>query len=186
MTTLAHGSMLGGPRNGGVAARRAVIRWAWRMFRREWRQQILVVTLLDRRRRGRNRQHHDRPQRGSRRRRRLRLGQPRAQLRQLRFAKAPGGTRVRQEVVRDDRRHRPPLGACPWKRRDGRLPITGSRRRLRRRVPRSPPRQLPGRPGTGRRDRRSGGVSSTRYRVNPVRSTGIAGRSWASSRTRAG
>ena len=46
MTTLAHGSMVGGPRNGGVAARRAVIRWAWRMFRREWRQQILVVTLL--------------------------------------------------------------------------------------------------------------------------------------------
>ena len=46
MTTLAHGSMLGGPRNGGVAARRAVIRWSWRMFRREWRQQILVVTLL--------------------------------------------------------------------------------------------------------------------------------------------
>ena len=46
MTTLAHGSVLGGPRNGGVAARRAVIRWAWRMFRREWRQQALVVTLL--------------------------------------------------------------------------------------------------------------------------------------------
>jgi putative ABC transport system permease protein len=32
--------------NGGVAARRAVIRWAWRLFRREWRQQILVVSLL--------------------------------------------------------------------------------------------------------------------------------------------
>ena len=42
MTTLAHG----GPRNGGIAARRAVIRWAGRMFRREWRQQILVVALL--------------------------------------------------------------------------------------------------------------------------------------------
>jgi putative ABC transport system permease protein len=37
---------LAGPRNGGVAARRAVIRWAGRMFRREWRQQILVATLL--------------------------------------------------------------------------------------------------------------------------------------------
>ncbi len=46
MTTLAHRSELGGPRNGGVPARRAVVRWAWRMFRREWRQQILVVTLL--------------------------------------------------------------------------------------------------------------------------------------------
>jgi putative ABC transport system permease protein len=46
VTTLAHGAALGGPRNGGVAARRAVIRWAGRMFRREWRQQLLVVTLL--------------------------------------------------------------------------------------------------------------------------------------------
>jgi putative ABC transport system permease protein len=31
---------------GGLAARRAVLRWAGRMFRHEWRQQILVVTLL--------------------------------------------------------------------------------------------------------------------------------------------
>jgi putative ABC transport system permease protein len=46
MTTLAHRSALGGPRNGGFAARRAVVRWAWRMFRREWRQQLLVLTLL--------------------------------------------------------------------------------------------------------------------------------------------
>jgi putative ABC transport system permease protein len=46
MTTLAHRAALGGPRNGGIAARRAVIRWAGRMFRREWRQQVLVVTLL--------------------------------------------------------------------------------------------------------------------------------------------
>jgi putative ABC transport system permease protein len=46
MTTLAHRAALGGPRNGGVPARRAVIRWAGRMFRREWRQQLLVVTLL--------------------------------------------------------------------------------------------------------------------------------------------
>jgi putative ABC transport system permease protein len=28
------------------AARRAVVRWAWRMFRREWRQQVLVLALL--------------------------------------------------------------------------------------------------------------------------------------------
>ncbi len=46
MTTLAHRSALGGPKNGGVAARRAIVRWAWRMFRREWRQQILVTALL--------------------------------------------------------------------------------------------------------------------------------------------
>src|SRR5918995_302709 len=46
MTTLAHGSVPRGARNGGVAARRAVVRWAWRLFRREWRQQVLVVSLL--------------------------------------------------------------------------------------------------------------------------------------------
>ena len=46
MTTLSHRPALGGPRNGGVAARRAVVRWAGRMFRREWRQQLLVLTLL--------------------------------------------------------------------------------------------------------------------------------------------
>lgn len=28
------------------AARRAVIRWAWRLFRREWRSQVLIVALL--------------------------------------------------------------------------------------------------------------------------------------------
>ena len=37
MTTLAQRSALGGRRNGGVAARRAVVRWATRMFRRDWR-----------------------------------------------------------------------------------------------------------------------------------------------------
>lgn len=46
MTTVAHRSELRRPRSGGVAARRAVVRWAWRMFRREWRQQILVLALL--------------------------------------------------------------------------------------------------------------------------------------------
>src|SRR5215203_204933 len=46
MTALAHRSTLRRPANGGVAARRAVARWAWRMFRREWRQQILVIALL--------------------------------------------------------------------------------------------------------------------------------------------
>jgi putative ABC transport system permease protein len=32
--------------NGGVAARRAVARWALRLYRREWRQQVLVLALL--------------------------------------------------------------------------------------------------------------------------------------------
>ncbi|MGH9079768.1 MAG: FtsX-like permease family protein [Acidimicrobiales bacterium] len=31
---------------GGLAARRAVTRWAWRLFRREWRQQLLVLCLI--------------------------------------------------------------------------------------------------------------------------------------------
>jgi putative ABC transport system permease protein len=35
-----------GTRNGGVPARRAVSRWAWRLFRREWRQQLLVLALI--------------------------------------------------------------------------------------------------------------------------------------------
>jgi len=30
----------------GIVARRAVIRWAVRLFRREWRQQLLVLGLL--------------------------------------------------------------------------------------------------------------------------------------------
>jgi len=33
-------------RNGGVPARRAIARWAWRLFRRDWRQQTLVIALL--------------------------------------------------------------------------------------------------------------------------------------------
>jgi putative ABC transport system permease protein len=35
-----------GAGNGGVPARRAVVRWAWRLFRREWRQQLLVLALI--------------------------------------------------------------------------------------------------------------------------------------------
>jgi putative ABC transport system permease protein len=46
MSAVAHPSPLAGPRSGGIAARRAVIHWARRMFRREWRQQLLVLTLL--------------------------------------------------------------------------------------------------------------------------------------------
>ena len=33
-------------RAGRGPARRAVVRWAWRLFRREWRQQLLVLALL--------------------------------------------------------------------------------------------------------------------------------------------
>jgi putative ABC transport system permease protein len=35
-----------GTGNGGGPARRAIARWAWRLFRREWRQQLLVLALL--------------------------------------------------------------------------------------------------------------------------------------------
>jgi putative ABC transport system permease protein len=44
--TLRDRRILPGPASGGVPARRAVVRWAWRLFRREWRQQILVLALL--------------------------------------------------------------------------------------------------------------------------------------------
>jgi putative ABC transport system permease protein len=46
MTTLAHPSTRRRPASGGLAARRAVVRWAWRLFRREWRRQILLIALL--------------------------------------------------------------------------------------------------------------------------------------------
>src|SRR5215472_4788432 len=32
--------------DGGTPAQRAVIRWAWRLFRREWRQQLLIMALI--------------------------------------------------------------------------------------------------------------------------------------------
>ena len=44
--TLTPRSAQAGTRNGGVPARRAVMRWAWRLFRREWRQQLLVLALI--------------------------------------------------------------------------------------------------------------------------------------------
>lgn len=34
------------PRNGGLPARRAVIRWAWRLLLHEWRQQLLILALI--------------------------------------------------------------------------------------------------------------------------------------------
>lgn len=35
-----------GTGHGGMPARRAAARWAWRLFRREWRQQVIVLALL--------------------------------------------------------------------------------------------------------------------------------------------
>ncbi|TAN29585.1 MAG: FtsX-like permease family protein [Actinomycetota bacterium] len=47
MTTTMHGLIAESrPADGGVPARRAVIRWAWRLFRREWRQQFLILALI--------------------------------------------------------------------------------------------------------------------------------------------
>ncbi|MGA8296800.1 MAG: hypothetical protein WB770_07135 [Acidimicrobiales bacterium] len=34
------------PPNGGTPAQRAVMRWSWRLFRREWRQQLLILALV--------------------------------------------------------------------------------------------------------------------------------------------
>lgn len=36
----------GGNGGGGLPARRAVTRWAWRLFKREWRQQLMVLALV--------------------------------------------------------------------------------------------------------------------------------------------
>jgi putative ABC transport system permease protein len=45
-TALRERPVAAGTPHGGVPARRAVIRWAWRLFRREWRQQLLVLALI--------------------------------------------------------------------------------------------------------------------------------------------
>jgi putative ABC transport system permease protein len=34
------------PNQGGVPARRAMLRWSWRLFKREWRQQFLILLLI--------------------------------------------------------------------------------------------------------------------------------------------
>ncbi len=46
MTTLPPALAGDRPGDGGVPARRAVVRWAWRLFRREWRQQLLILALI--------------------------------------------------------------------------------------------------------------------------------------------
>ncbi len=34
------------PTQGGIPARRAMLRWSWRLFKREWRQQFLILLLI--------------------------------------------------------------------------------------------------------------------------------------------
>ena len=47
MTSASHAALeLRGGGTGSLSARRAVMRWAWRLFRREWRQQLLVLALI--------------------------------------------------------------------------------------------------------------------------------------------
>ena len=46
MTSLAHRPAAPGASRGRIAARRPLVRWAWRLFRREWRQQLLLLALL--------------------------------------------------------------------------------------------------------------------------------------------
>ena len=47
MTTAVHAPLADTrPVDGGAPARRAVVRWAWRLFRREWRQQLLILALI--------------------------------------------------------------------------------------------------------------------------------------------
>ena len=45
-TTLQDRPAATGRLSGGAPARRAVVRWSWRLFRREWRQQLTVIGLL--------------------------------------------------------------------------------------------------------------------------------------------
>jgi putative ABC transport system permease protein len=45
-TMIAERPAVAGVADGGIPARRAVIHWAWRLFRREWRQQLLMLALL--------------------------------------------------------------------------------------------------------------------------------------------
>ena len=40
------GSSAPEPTTGGVPARRAMLRWSWRLFTREWRQQLLILLLI--------------------------------------------------------------------------------------------------------------------------------------------
>jgi putative ABC transport system permease protein len=45
-TTLDRPPVARHPAGGARAGQRAVVRWAWRLFRREWRQQLLILVLI--------------------------------------------------------------------------------------------------------------------------------------------
>ena len=119
MSAVAHSSAFGGTRNGGVAARRAVTRWAGRMFRREWRQQLLVVTLLTVAVAAAigsitlvyNTDAATNSEFGS--------ANTVLEFDAHQSAQARSRARHRQEVVRNDGRHRPPLGCRSREHRQG-------------------------------------------------------------------
>jgi putative ABC transport system permease protein len=47
LTTLGiHVQPSSGDDDGGMVARRAIVRWSWRLLRRQWRSQVLIVALL--------------------------------------------------------------------------------------------------------------------------------------------
>ena len=112
------------------------------MFRREWRQQLLVLTLLPsrlRRRSAASRSPTTRfPPTTASSARRIR-----AHVRRLRFAQARGGARLRPEAfgTTDIVGHR--FLSRARQRRKGRVPVPGPGRHVRHRPARSPPRPLP-------------------------------------------
>ena len=163
--TTPHRAALGGPRTGGVAARLALIHWGGRMFRREWRQQTLVVILLTVAVTAaiasitivyntalRTTPSTARPPTCSLRRQPFPSARGRACLRGRHFGTI--------EVIG----HR--SVAVPAA---SRLSTSARRttRRLRQRAPRTPPRQLPDRTARGRRHRRGREAPPARARLDP-------------------
>ena len=159
-------------RSGGVPARRAVVRWAWRLFRREWRQQILVLTLLTVAVAAAvglaAAAYNLAPVPGE-----AEFGTANSLLhvRGSRARRAAGQARRRRGVVRRDRRDRPPLGAGAGLDRDRRLPDPGSAGPLRHTDARPARRTVPGGRRRGRRDRLGGRDVRPRHRrrVRPRR-----------------
>ena len=154
MTTLAHRSALQGPRGGGIAARRPLIRWAWRLFRREWRQQILVIALLT-----------------------VAVAAAIASVTiaynsgSLDYAEFGSANTLSTWTAADPRKLQASLAAAeqqfgttdvighrslrrPRRRREVGFPLPGPARTVRCTAPCAPPRQLPGGPRPGRRHRR--------------------------------
>ena len=169
MTTLAHRPTLGGPRNGGVAARRALDPLGRAHVSPRVAAAAPGADAPHRRGRGRDRQHHDRLQRelppttasSARPTTCSRSTAP------IRASSRPGSTSARKSFgTIDVIGHRSVRG--PRRRRDGGL--TGHR------IPTAPTAasssrsasgSYPAGPRSGRRHRRRGGVSATRDRVDP-------------------